>query len=257
VTQTNEHLNPEEISAFIDRELSSDESQRIQLHLASCHPCALRVLSAMQLKGATAAAGRRFAPPPEMLGRLTAQLQPKEQLPEKPRLFLMRAAVWAALAASLLLVMGLVGWQQKRDANMLSAELLDQHLATLSTGASPEVISTDRHTVKPWFQGKLPFSFNLPESTALPADTMLKGGDFTYLKGEPAALLLFTIHKHEVSVFFTQRGAPVLMLPSATRSGFTIRSAVTRDLRLIAVSDVNPTDLDLLVSALIRAQGGG
>ncbi len=40
---------------------------------------------------------------------------------------------------------------------------LDQHLATLSSGATPQVVSTDRHTVKPWFQGRLPFSFNLPE----------------------------------------------------------------------------------------------
>ena len=71
-----------------------------------------------------------------------------------------------------------MAWRQMRQADSLSAELLDQHLATLSSGAAPEVISTDRHTVKPWFQGKLPFSFNLPDK--LPADTTLKGGDLTY-----------------------------------------------------------------------------
>jgi len=134
-----------------------------------------------------------------------------------------------------------------------AAELLDQHLAALSSGASPEVISTDRHTVKPWFQGKLPFSFNLPE--VLPADTTLKGGDLTYLGGQPAALLLFTIHKHEVSVFLTQRsGSPTLTLLPAVQSGFTIHHAITPDLRIIAVSDVNPADLDLLISALEDAQ---
>ena len=68
----------------------------------------------------------------------------------------------------------LIAWQQARQANALYAELLDQHLATLSSGASPEVISTDRHTVKPWFHGKLPFSFHLPDN--LPAGTILKGG---------------------------------------------------------------------------------
>ena len=111
----------------------------------------------------------------------------------------------------MLLAVSLIGWRQLHETNTLAAELLDQHLATLSSAATPQVISTDRHTVKPWFQGRLPFSFNLPDAQALPPDTTLKGADLTYLKGQPAALLLFTIHKHEVSVFLTQRsGGPNL-----------------------------------------------
>jgi anti-sigma factor RsiW len=155
----------------------------------------------------------------------------------------------------MLLALSLIGWRQLHETNTLAAELLDQHLATLSSAATPQVISTDRHTVKPWFQGRLPFSFNLPDAQALPPDTTLKGADLTYLKGQPAALLLFTIHKHEVSVFLTQRfgGPSVPALPS-TRSGFTIHSATTQDLRIVAVSDVNPSDLDALVATLVRAQ---
>jgi anti-sigma factor RsiW len=251
-TQAIGHLDADRLSAFIDGELSSSEAQAIQLHLADCHPCALRVLSATQLKAATGRAGQRFAAPPEALARLAAQLRPQE--PKKTaRIYSFRSIGWAALAASLVLAVSLIGWRQVRQANALSAELLDQHLATLSSGASPEVISTDRHTVKPWFQGKLPFSFNLPD--VLPADTTLKGGNLTYLDGQPAALLLFTIHRHEVSVFLTQRSGSLntTMLPGV-RSGFTMHSAATHELRIVAVSDVNPADLALLVSALLEAQ---
>jgi anti-sigma factor RsiW len=74
MTQAIEHLNPDTLSAFIDGELPAGEQEAIQQHLAGCHACALRVLSATQLKAATARAGRRFAPPPEALARLTAQL---------------------------------------------------------------------------------------------------------------------------------------------------------------------------------------
>src|SRR6202035_5334129 len=116
-------------------------------------------------------------------------------------------------------------WRQIHQTNNLSAELLDQHLSTLSSGATPQVISTDRHTVKPWFQGRLPFSFNLPDAQALPPDTTLRGANLTYLRGQPAALLLFTIH-----------------------------SATTPDLQIVAVSDVNPADLDALVAVLAKAQ---
>jgi anti-sigma factor RsiW len=247
-----EHLNPDTLSAFVDGELIDGEQEAIQQHLAGCHVCALRVLSATELKAATARAGRRFAPPAGTLARLTAQLHRE---PRSLRIHSTRRVAWASLAAAMLLAVSLIGWRQLHETNTLAAELLDQHLATLSSAATPQVISTDRHTVKPWFQGRLPFSFNLPGAQSLPLDTTLKGADLTYLKGQPAALLLFTIHKHEVSVFLTQRfGGPSLTALPGTRSGFTIHSATTQDLRIVAISDVNPADLDALVATLVQAQ---
>ena len=263
ITSSTEHLDPEKLNAFIDGELTPAERQGIEQHLVNCHACTLRVLSATQLKAATARAGQRFAPPPEALARLTAQLhsqhaQRQPQTKPTSRIYSIgsiRPAAWAALAAALLLTVSLLGWRQLHRTNTLAPELLDQHLATLSSGATPQVISTDRHTVKPWFQGRLPFSFNIPEATALPPDTTLKGADLTYLNGQPAALLLFTIHKHEVSVFLTQRAtSPTLATLQSTRAGFTLHTATTPDLRIIAVSDVNPADLDNLIAALVQAQ---
>jgi anti-sigma factor RsiW len=252
MTQTT-HLDPATLNAFIDGELPSSEAASIQQHLAVCHQCTVRVLSATQLKAATARSAQRFTAPPEALARLTAQLG--AQQPKKPtRVIAFRPLAWSALAAAIALAVSLLGWRQVRQSNTLSAELLDQHLATLSSGVEPEVISSDRHTVKPWFQGRLPFSFNLPEPNALPADTVLKGADITYVDRQPTALLLFTIHKHEVSVFITQRTGVSLPVLSGNRSGFAIYGATTHDLRLVAVSDVNPPDLDLLLTALVQAQ---
>ena len=82
----------------------------------------------------------------------------------------------------------------------------------------------------------------------------LLGGDLSYLNGQPAALLLFRIHKHEVSVFLTQRSRNPVRVPSGVHSGFAIRTAQARDLGITAVSDVNPTELDSLVTALAAAQ---
>jgi anti-sigma factor RsiW len=276
INQSAAHLSPDTLDAFIDRELSPAEQQGIEQHLATCHTCTLLVLSATQLKAATARAGQRFAPPPEALARLTAQLQSQSQSQSQPqpkptarihsiRPAAMRPAVWTALAAAILLAVSLLTWRQLHPTNTLAAELaaelLDQHLATLSSAATPQVISTDRHTVKPWFQGRLPFSFNLPDASALPPDTTLKGADITYLNGQPAALLLFTIHKHEVSIFLTQRStnptnptSPTLATLPSTRAGFTLHTATTPDLHIIAVSDVNPSDLDNLLASLVQAQ---
>jgi anti-sigma factor RsiW len=264
--QPTEHLNPEALSAWVDGELPFAQRQEIGRHLAACHPCAARVLSASQVKAATARAGLRFNAPPDALARLTAQLTPPRAKPSaRPAWFRLNAwlhsnawlqpVAWASLAAALLLGVSLIGWQRGNRAGTLTAELLDQHLATLSSAATPEIISTDRHTVKPWFQGRLPFSFNLPDTTALPPDSTLKGADLAFLNGQPAALLLFTIHKHQVSIFLTQRsGDSTFPLLSESRAGFTIRSATAGDLRIVAVSDVNPADLERLLSIVANAQ---
>ncbi|MBB6145307.1 anti-sigma factor RsiW [Silvibacterium bohemicum] len=126
-------------------------------------------------------------------------------------------------------------------------------MALLSSDSPPEVISSDRHTVKPWFDGKLPFSFNLPD--AFPSGTTLKGGDLIFLDGHPAALLVFTVGRHQASVFLTQRSfAGTPSVARRTLSGFTIQYAKTQDLYLTVVSDGNPSDLALLVSALVAEQ---
>jgi hypothetical protein len=92
------HLGPDQLNAYIDGQLLPAEQQGIEQHLASCHACTLRVLSATKLKAATSRAGQRFAPPPETLARLTAQLhsqsEPQSQPQPKPtaRIYSMRPA---------------------------------------------------------------------------------------------------------------------------------------------------------------------
>ena len=257
-TSPDTHLPSQQLHAFIDGELSSSDTQAVQQHLESCHSCGLRVISAMQLKASTARAAQRFTASPETLARLTAYLhtqstEQKQPTPIRPRTFRM-LPVWSAIAAMIVLTASFVLWNQNHQTNTLTAELLDQHLATLSSGAAPQVISTDRHTVKPWFQGRLPFSFNLPEPGALPPDTTLQGADLVYLKNRPAALLLFTIHKHQVSVFLTQKSELFTLNPKTTHSGFNMHSATTPELNLTAVSDVNPAELDALVASLVKVQ---
>jgi anti-sigma factor RsiW len=253
MTQISQHPCPDEISAYIDGELPADEERNTQQHLANCHFCALRVLSGTQLKAATARAGHCFAPAPEAVARLTARLHAEPSAVARIRSI--RPIAWGALAAAVVLALSLLGWSQIRRSNTLAAELLDEHLAVLASSTAPQVISSDRHTVKPWFQGRLPFSFNLPESEALPPDTTLKGADLTYFDGQPAALLIFTIHKHQVTVILTQQENDLVLtgLPKG-RAGFTIHSATASHLHIIAVSDVNPAELDLLIAVLARVQ---
>lgn len=247
-----DHLTPENITALVDGELSAESEQTAKTHLKDCHTCALEVLAAQQLKLATRQAAQRYAPSAETLGRLQAHAG--QHPPKVTGGIGWRFAAWGSLAAVLLLGLLIVGSWQYRQADALSAELLDQHLAVLSDTSSPEVLSSDRHTVKPWFQGKLPFSFNLPEPNLLPPNSALLGADLTYVKGRPAALLLFSIHKHRVSVFVSQGEALPVLLLSNVRSGFQMTHASAAGLEFVAVSDVNRSDLEALMVALTKAQ---
>lgn len=246
------HLTPETIGGIIDGELPPAEEAAVHAHLESCHNCALQVLSAQQLKLGTRQAAQRFAPAPEALARLQARAS---QRPLKPaRAIPWHTTAWASLAAVLLIGFFLAGSWQLRRSSALGAEILDQHLAVLSDASSPQVISSDRHTVKPWFQGKLPFSFNLPEPNLLPADTALVGADLTYVEGKPAALLLFTIHKHRVSVFVSQASPLQDLFLRASRSGFQIAHRRAAGLDFVGVSDVSRPDLDALMATLVKVQ---
>jgi anti-sigma factor RsiW len=200
------------------------------------------------LKREVAAVGRRY----ELPRGFERQMRRAAEGPSGRQVnWLSWVAVAAMVAVCVGLAIGGTAWRGKTNQAAFVSEVTDQHIATLAGTAPPEVISSDRHTVKPWFQGKLPFSFNLPAS--LPPDTTLDGANLTYLQGRPVAQLLFRIGRHRVSVFVEQSsGAPPV--PRTERAGFNVSGFRTAELEMIAVSDVDEKRLGELVAMLRAAQ---
>ncbi len=132
------------------------------------------------------------------------------------------------------------------------AELLDLHVATLASANPVDVISTDRHTVKPWFQGKLPFTFNLPELQNSPFK--LVGGRVMYFKHSAGAQLLFDLRNHQMSVFILQDQSGVIPLETGvTREmAFNVESWSEGGLRYVVIGDASPSDVREL-SEMLRA----
>jgi anti-sigma factor RsiW len=106
-------------------------------------------------------------------------------------------------------------------------------------------VSTDPHTVKPWFQGKLPFSFNLPELQGSPFK--LLGGRLTYFQQNPGARLLFEVGKHRVSVFIFQNRAELSRLNSesslSSKLAFSSETWAEGGLRYFIVGDASPSNI--------------
>jgi anti-sigma factor RsiW len=269
-----DHLSHAILNALVDGELTADQLASANQHLAGCPLCTSYALHESLLKSATAKAGQRYLPPPHLQQRLArlafredsrSRSQAPGVLPPPifpPRSILdFRSLGWAAAALLLVASVSLMLFQRANHrAELASAEraalvteVFDQHIATLADDMAPQVVSTDRHTVKPWFQGKIPFSFNLPQR--LPSNTTLDGANLTYLRSRPVAQLIYSIGKHRVSVFLRQKsGATEVNELVVERSGFHVMDFSTNDLEAVAVSDVDPARLAELVNVIRSAQ---
>jgi anti-sigma factor RsiW len=261
-----DHLSLTTINALADGELPADQLAIANEHLAICSPCTSAALAQALLKTNLARAGRRYAMPPGLEERLrllasreAAQASATGPVPRPVRPSAL--AGWAVAALLLLIFSGMFFVLHRgRRSEMASVErraqiteVCDLHISTLAAGLGPQVVSSDRHTVKPWFQGKLPFSFNLPEN--LPNDTKLDGANLTYLHNQPVAQLLYSIGRHHVSVFLTERrGDEAGGESKADHSGFRVVSAAVGDLDIVAVSDVDPGRLSELVGIIKEVQ---
>jgi anti-sigma factor RsiW len=261
-----DHLTQSLLNQFADGELSAEQVAGVNEHLAACQTCTASALSQMVLKSAVARAGRRYAMPEGLRERLLQRASDEGPVVEAVqrgvaagegrRTGRFALGGWAAVAAMLLLAVGVLfferGEKVHTDETALVTEAFDEHVGTLAANQQPQVLSSDRHTVKPWFQGKLPFSFNLPEG--LPSDTTLDGANLVYLHGQPVAQLLYSIGKHRVSVFVRERAGSSGQVISTEQAGFHVASASTADLELVAVSDVDASRLRDLVGVIARAQ---
>ena len=239
-----EHLSAPVMNAIVDGELDSTELAQAEAHLATCLQCSSQCLSLGILKRRVAAAGARYELPAGLEQRMRRAIAPVQAAPTP-------WVRWGAVAAVIAVCAALVPFERSltKDAATVG-EVVDQHIATMAANAPPQVVSSDRHTVKPWFQGKLPYSFNLPQS--LPADVTLDGANLSYLEGRPVAQLLFRIGKHQASVFVEQSGAPAIS--SADRAGFHVAGFRTAELEVVAVSDADRARLTELLRALQAAQ---
>ena len=146
-----------------------------------------------------------------------------------------------------------VGREQAR-ASQVYGEVADLHVETLASSSPVDVVSTDRHTVKPWFQGKIPFAFELPELQN--SDFSLLGGRMTYLEQAPGAHLIYRIRKHEISVLIFQEdslhGSLEENSSAARKLSFHVETWSQGGLRYFVIGDASASDIENL-SRLFKA----
>lgn len=243
----------DKLDAFVDGELSPDVQRELGAHLRGCASCAAEITSRLQLKSAVKrAAARRYAPSVEFRRQIEKKVPPRKR--EWRAIGLWAPAVAAAAAILLTAV-----WIARRPAlspeTAMLREVVDMHVTALASANPVDVVSTDQHTVKPWFEGKLPFAVNLPDLTNTPF--ALLGGRVAYLGQTPGAGLLFQYRKHRLSVFiFEERAAWKQLGPDGIprqHASFWVETWSAGGLRYFVVGDTSNANVSQLSSLMKSA----
>jgi anti-sigma factor (TIGR02949 family) len=245
-----------QLHAYFDGELDALTSAAFETHLESCSECRSALASEEALRASIAKANLYENAPVSLHRAIAANLP---AVPGAPAPAVVQPAPsrwrWLALAASLLLVATL-GWQlfqhfagPPRNSSVVAAAF-DAHLRSLQAGHLADVQSTDQHTVKPWFDGKLDFA---PPVRDFANDGFpLLGGRLDVLDGKTVAALVYGRRKHIINVFVSPADASARATRSGESQGYNWLAWRNGGFDFVAVSDVNSADLQQLIQLFLN-----
>jgi len=238
-------LTETRLHAYFDGELDAAGAATFEQHLRSCPDCASALASEQSLRHALSGS-QLYAPAPEKLHQKILQSLPAASRSRHASFRLWR---WAALVAVLLLAIFLGRelasvFRAQFESAALATAAVDAHLRSLQPGHLADVQSSDQHTVKPWFDGKVNFAPPVPDfaNDGFP----LLGGRLDVLDGHTAAALVYGRRKHIINVFIVQSQATTPTPDHGDRQGYHWLSWQSGPFAYIAVSDVSSTDLQQL-----------
>jgi anti-sigma factor RsiW len=248
------------IAAYVDGELDLINTLAVEQHMAGCPTCSRTREGQRELHAALAGGGSGGGPggnkngalyyqaPADLKRRVRAGVRADIASKQRQPLFSgawMSPTRWVPALAVILLIA--LGWFfRPQTERAVATEIASAHVRSLMAAHLLDVPSSDRHTVKPWFAGKLDFSPAVPDlaDKGFP----LAGGRLDYINGRSVAALVYQRNKHVINVFIWpgQSGSGTVTL-----NGYNVVHWTTGGMSYWAVSDLNVTELQEL-SLLLR-----
>jgi anti-sigma factor (TIGR02949 family) len=245
------------VPGYLDGELDLVRTIEMEAHVKSCTDCARELESQQALRDALRRGSLAYAAPAALRKRIQSSLRATPATRDSER-----ASAWHGLqvwrwaaAFAVLAVCSVAAWQLvpgllgPSTDQRLSAEVFASHVRSLEANHLMDVASTDQHTVKPWFDGKLDFS---PPVEDLASDGFpLVGGRLDYLEGREVAALVYQRRKHFINIFVwpDARGS-IAASALESRQGYNLMRWSQGGFQFWAASDVSATDLAEFVRLL-------
>jgi anti-sigma factor RsiW len=236
------------IHGYLDGELDLVKSLEIEKHLGQCPACTQNYESLRGLQSRLRDNSLRFAPPANLEKRLRSSLRHEE----KPRSPIFRWS-WAVAAASLLAAVVII-WtvasisSRPSPDDLLAQEVVASHVRSLMPNHQTDVLSSNQHTVKPWFDGKLDFSPTVKDLSQ--QGFSLTGGRLDYIGNRPVAALVYQRRQHLINVFVWPTTESVNNGKASERQGYNVIRWSNGGMTYWAVSDLNLAELQQFVQLL-------
>lgn len=249
------------LDAYVDGELDVVHQHELRQHLETCPACSRRAEEIRQRNSAIREALPRFAAPASLRERVRASIAtedavpdaggPRDRVPARAPSRVIMFPIWrvAGLAASLAIAI-FAGYRvgyQKAVRLQLFDEAIADHVRSLQANHLMDVVSTDQHTVKPWFAGKIDFSAPVVDLGAV--GFPLVGGRLEHFDGRTAAALVYRRRQHAINVLVWPATTGAVSAQTVHRDGYTAESWSAGDLNFIAVSEIPAADLHDFTSA--------
>ena len=249
------------IDADTDGELDLVRHLELAAHLRTCADCARHVEAARARHARLREALPRFAAPPQLAGRIRAALA-AEGMPVQavvparhvPSISLLWGVTGLAASLAVALFVGFAWGHARARSNLLVDEAVNDHVRSLQADHLTDVTSTDRHTVKPWFAGKLDFAPPVTDLAA--AGFPLTGGRLEEIGGRTGAALVFHRRQHAINLLIWPANPDTVPARQATRNGYNTASWSEGGLNFLAVSEIPAAELRQFANAF-RAAGAG
>jgi len=244
--------------AYLDGELDVLRSLEFEEHLNGCSACSGSLQEHQSLRTAISARSLYFSAPcgleHKVLSAVRKAAASETSRPAWRWTWSWKWPVWLApfAAAALVMVVTLHLWTQHWTEDQRVQEIISAHVRSLMVNHLTDVASSDQHTVKPWFNGKLNFSPTVidPATEGFP----LIGGRLDYVGDYPAAALVYQRRKHYINLFVSSSDQTATTKEDLlTRHGYTLRHWLQGGMEYWAVSDVNKSDLQQFVQ-LVRSE---
>ena len=246
-----EHENIRELlHAYVDGELDLANARQTERHLESCADCRGTERAIRELRSALTSDAPAYLAPAHLRKNVRAALRREAKSDRQTLSPWLMFATGAAFAA---VILGFALFQTTRATrtNAIVDQVVANHVRSLLAAQLVDVVSSNQHTVKPWFDGKIDFA---PEVRDLSANGFpLVGGRLDYLDGKTVAALVYQRNKHPINLFITpEPTSRNTSLTVMSRRGYNVFSWTNNGMKYWAVSDLNEGELSEFTE-LVRA----
>jgi anti-sigma factor RsiW len=234
------------LHALLDGELDAGNAHQVETHVENCPRCAPQLRAYRELQQAMRIAQLHFTAPTSLRRRIEQALPaaaPQRASNRRSVLkgFVMGTALSTAMAASLVVAV----FRTDQDQRVLG-DIVSAHVRSLQANHLTDVQTSDQHTVKPWFNGKVDIAPPVVDLTA--KGFMLLGGRLDYIDGQAVASVVYRRRKHVINLFVTQGAASESHAAKLqTMQGYNIRRWAAQGLEFFAISDINDEELQEFV----------